>query len=152
MYPVTALSLELADFSRTHALAARATLDFSPAFEGRDQLPTTSAPSRVSDRLNHGAPKPSSVADATPMVRARRVPAFKGRAKFMRSSRGTGRCHRKHEPNSFRLVAEILRHHQPAQAPVHDANADAPELTLQDVGAMSGRVHQPSMSDGQRRR
>src|ERR1044072_429120 len=46
-------------------------------------------------------------------------------------------------------VSKVLRHHQAAQPPVHNPYPDAPEIFVQDVGAMSGRVHEPVMRDAQ---
>ena len=36
------------------------------------------------------------------------------------------------------LITKFLRHHQAADAAVHDADAEAAELRMQDVGAMAG--------------
>ena len=44
-------------------------------------------------------------------------------------------------PQRRNLVTEILCHHQTMYAAVHDADAHTPEVSLQDVGAMSGRAH-----------
>ena len=35
------------------------------------------------------------------------------------------------------LITEILRHHQAVNAAIHDADADASEVFLEDVGAMA---------------
>ena len=48
----------------------------------------------------------------------------------------TGRLHARTSS-----VAEILRHHQAAHPAVHNADADAAELRMQDVRTMSQRVH-----------
>src|SRR5437879_11485469 len=46
-----------------------------------------------------------------------------------------------------KLVPEILCHHQTMYAAVHDADAHTPEVSLQDVGAMSGRAHYTRVRD-----
>ena len=51
------------------------------------------------------------------------------------------RPQREKDKNSSESVAEVLRHHQAADAAVHDADADAAEVRMQNVGAMTGRIH-----------
>src|SRR5204862_8297108 len=50
-------------------------------------------------------------------------------------------------PQKRDLVTEILCHHQTMYAAVHDADADATKVSLQNVGAMSGGVHQTRVRD-----
>ena len=50
-------------------------------------------------------------------------------------------------PQKRDLVAEILCHHQTMYAAVHDPDANATKVSLQNVGAMSGRVHQTRVRD-----
>src|SRR5436305_10726969 len=45
------------------------------------------------------------------------------------------------------LVAEILCHHQTMYAAVQDPDANATKVSLQNVGAMSGGVHQTRVRD-----
>src|ERR1043165_9842102 len=52
----------------------------------------------------------------------------------------------------FQLVSKLLAAHQPAEAAVHDADADTAELRAQDVCAMAGRVHQARVRKRERRR
>jgi len=40
-----------------------------------------------------------------------------------------------------KLITKILRHHQAMNATVHDADANASEVFLKNVGAMAGRMH-----------
>lgn len=45
-------------------------------------------------------------------------------------------------------VAKFLRHDQPVNTAIHDTDADTPELPPQNIGAVSGRVHQAGMGEG----
>ena len=53
----------------------------------------------------------------------------------------------RHISPSDRLIPKLLRHHYSSAAAVEDADADAPELRVEDVGAVAWGIHEAGVCE-----